>query len=66
MSLATPQAFRADPSKVWQFYHYRRELCLGVKPNAAHMALALLSNQDEVKSKVLPNAQRDFTLVTQK
>ena len=25
ISLATPQAFRKDPAKVWQFYHYRRE-----------------------------------------
>ena len=28
MSLATPQAFRANPSRVWQFYHYRRETCV--------------------------------------
>lgn len=25
MSLATPDAFAEDPSRVWQFYHYRRE-----------------------------------------
>ncbi len=25
-SLATPQAFAADPSLVWQFYEYRRQL----------------------------------------
>ncbi|PIL36799.1 hypothetical protein GSI_00489 [Ganoderma sinense ZZ0214-1] len=23
--LATPEAFAANPSQVWQFYHYRRE-----------------------------------------
>lgn len=25
MSLATPEAFADNPSRVWQFYHYRRE-----------------------------------------
>lgn len=25
MSLATYSAFRSNPSRVWQFYHYRRE-----------------------------------------
>ena len=25
MSLATPQAFARNPSRVWQFYHMRRE-----------------------------------------
>lgn len=24
--LATPQAFARDPSLVWEFYHYRREV----------------------------------------
>jgi hypothetical protein len=27
LSLATPRAFAADPSTVWQFYHMRRETC---------------------------------------
>ncbi|KAF7985220.1 hypothetical protein HWV62_7856 [Athelia sp. TMB] len=26
MSLATPKAFHRNPSRVWQFYHYRREV----------------------------------------
>ncbi|KAK0191220.1 DHS-like NAD/FAD-binding domain-containing protein [Armillaria mellea] len=43
MSLATPQAFKRDPSLVWQFYHYRREAALKAKPNAAHRALAEFS-----------------------
>ena len=25
IGLATPQAFKENPSRVWQFYHYRRE-----------------------------------------
>ena len=24
--LATPEGFEKDPGRVWQFYHYRREL----------------------------------------
>ncbi|TDL17589.1 sirtuin [Rickenella mellea] len=41
--LATPQAFKENPSRVWQFYHTRREICLQSQPNAAHHALASLS-----------------------
>lgn len=32
-NLATPQAFSANPSLVWEFYHYRRELVLKVNSN---------------------------------
>lgn len=38
--LATPEAFSRNPSRVWEFYHYRRELALMKKPNAAHLAIA--------------------------
>ena len=38
--LATPEAFSRTPSRVWEFYHYRRELALSRKPNAAHLAIA--------------------------
>jgi NAD-dependent deacetylase sirtuin 5 len=27
-SIATPEAFEESPSRVWQFYHYRREKCV--------------------------------------
>ena len=40
MDLATPEAFRADPGLVWQFYSARRHAALGVAPNPAHHALA--------------------------
>lgn len=42
-SLATPQAFAADPAFVWQFYSYRRHMALNAKPNAAHHALSQLA-----------------------
>ena len=34
--LATPESFAANPSLVWEFYHYRRELMGSKHPNAAH------------------------------
>ena len=38
--LATPGAFNRDPSLVWEFYHYRREVMLSKSPNPAHLAIA--------------------------
>ena len=32
-SLATPEAFEEDPSLVWEFYHYRREVMGSKEPN---------------------------------
>ncbi|TRY63408.1 hypothetical protein TCAL_00465 [Tigriopus californicus] len=45
--LATPQAFQRDPSLVWEFYHYRRELMATKAPNPAHRALAQFETQCE-------------------
>ncbi|KAL8965082.1 MAG: hypothetical protein Q9197_006682 [Variospora fuerteventurae] len=44
-SLATPEAFEADPALVWQFYSYRRHMALNAKPNPAHYALAELARK---------------------
>lgn len=52
--VATPEAFQDDPRLVWEFYNYRRELLMNVRPNAAHLALAALES-----------ATRDFMLITQ-
>ncbi|CAJ0939838.1 unnamed protein product [Ranitomeya imitator] len=38
--LATPEAFARNPSRVWEFYHYRREVMLTKSPNPAHLAIA--------------------------
>ena len=38
--LATPQAFRADPRLVWEWYAYRRDTVAACRPNAGHRALA--------------------------
>ncbi|ELK25660.1 NAD-dependent deacetylase sirtuin-5 [Myotis davidii] len=39
-TLATPEAFAQNPSLVWEFYHYRREVIQRVKPNPGHLAIA--------------------------
>ncbi|KAI6655093.1 NAD-dependent protein deacylase sirtuin-5, mitochondrial-like [Oopsacas minuta] len=56
--LATPEAFSEDPSLVWEFYHYRREVMLTKTYNPAHLALANLE-------KRLINEGKQFTLLTQ-
>lgn len=38
--LATPHAFNRNPSLVWEFYSYRREVMLTKEPNKAHYAIA--------------------------
>lgn len=40
MQLATEEGFRADPSLVWRWYAWRRELVGQARPNAGHRALA--------------------------
>lgn len=46
-SLATPEAFDANPGLVWQFYGYRRHMALQAQPNKAHYALAELSRRNK-------------------
>ncbi|KAI0039620.1 DHS-like NAD/FAD-binding domain-containing protein [Auriscalpium vulgare] len=60
--LATPQAFTANPSLVWQHYHALRDRALAAVPNPAHLALALLCIPDLLRG-IAPLAK--FTLVTQ-
>jgi len=63
MSLATPEAFDHNPSRVWQFYHMRREKARKAEPNAAHMIIAALSVKETLR-QICPSAEF-FTLVTQ-
>ena len=42
MELATPQAFRSHPKRVWDWYEYRRALIANARPNAGHRAIAEL------------------------
>src|SRR3982751_6873164 len=43
--VATPEAYRRDPSLVHQFYDARRARLAEVEPNAAHAALARLDTE---------------------
>ncbi len=42
--LATPEAFRKNPTLVWEWYGYRRKICSEAKPNPAHLVLAEMEN----------------------
>lgn len=43
--LATPQAFRANPKLVWEWYEWRRERVRSAAPNPGHLALAALERR---------------------
>uniref|UniRef100_T1JM32 NAD-dependent protein deacylase n=1 Tax=Strigamia maritima TaxID=126957 RepID=T1JM32_STRMM len=49
--LASPIAFRANPSLVWEFYHYRREVVKTKQPNKAHLAIAELEERFSKENK---------------
>ena len=38
--LATPEAFARNPTLVWEWYAWRRQLMAQAQPNPAHYALA--------------------------
>lgn len=56
--LATPEAFAYNPSRVWEFYHYRREMMQSAKPNPGHLAIA------ECEAR-LQKQDRRVTVITQ-
>lgn len=41
--MATPQAFRRDPRRVWSWYAERWRRAAGVQPNPGHLALARMA-----------------------
>lgn len=43
--LATPEAFAAHPTRVWQWYAARRAMVRAAQPNPAHAALATLASR---------------------
>ena len=56
--LATLEAFHRNPSLVWEFYSYRREVVLTKEPNNAHYAIAEFQ-------KKLRNEGKSVTVITQ-
>lgn len=63
VSLATPEAFDADPGLVWQFYSYRRHCALQAQPNRAHLALAELARKREGFMTLSQNVDGESTLM---
>jgi NAD-dependent deacetylase sirtuin 5 len=63
-TLATPQAFRADPGLVWLFYSYRRHKALQAKPNAGHVALVKLSEKMPDFITLTQNVDGEFSMGT--
>ncbi|KAI0046962.1 DHS-like NAD/FAD-binding domain-containing protein [Auriscalpium vulgare] len=67
LELSTPEAFEKDPSRVWRFYHPRRDRCLQAEPNAAHHAIAALALPTTL-ARVAPSLKPDSApplLITQ-
>lgn len=56
-SLATLEAFKDNPSLVWEFYHYRREVAAKAQPNAGHLAIA--------KYEEKHSSHKSITVITQ-
>ncbi|MAY75622.1 MAG: NAD-dependent protein deacylase [Phycisphaerae bacterium] len=57
-TLATPEAFDADPEMVTRWYDWRRVMCLKAEPNPGHLALASIERE-------LASRGGSFTLLTQ-
>jgi NAD-dependent deacetylase len=53
--VASIEAFRRDPTRVWEFYGRRLGILDGVEPNAGHQALAELEDRGYVEAVVTQN-----------
>jgi len=51
--LATEEAFRRNPERVWDWYAERRERLRGVQPNAGHRALAAYARRHSGRLTVI-------------
>lgn len=67
MTLATPEAFNADPETVTRWYDWRRQGCLAAEPNAGHLALVRIEQRLTGAADGTPEPARHsaFTLLTQ-
>lgn len=48
MDVASPEGFRANPIRVFEFYNQRRKQARSVKPNKGHLALTALEKAYDV------------------
>ncbi|XP_012220872.1 NAD-dependent protein deacylase sirtuin-5, mitochondrial [Linepithema humile] len=65
-NLATPEAFAANPSLVWEFYEYRRQLVSKVKPNKAHEAVAEFQKRKMAEGKKVSIVTQNIDALHQK
>ena len=56
--VASIDAFRRDPARVWEFYGLRLDVLRDARPNAAHRALAQLEDAGLVEAVVTQNVDR--------
>jgi NAD-dependent deacetylase len=56
--VASIDAFRRDPERVWEFYDLRLGLLADARPNPAHRALAELESRGLVRAVVTQNVDR--------
>lgn len=56
--VASIDAFRRDPAKVWEFYALRLDVLAEAEPNAAHHALARLEAAGFVQAVITQNVDR--------
>ena len=55
MELATPDAFRRDPTLVWEWYAWRQSLIANCNPNPAHLTLVKWEQKGILKSLITQN-----------
>jgi NAD-dependent deacetylase len=56
--VASIDAFRRDPERVWEFYAHRLDVLADAAPNAAHLALAELESLGLVQAVITQNVDR--------
>lgn len=56
--VASIEAFRRDPERVWEFYARRLDVLADAEPNPAHRALAELERRGIVRAVVTQNVDR--------
>src|SRR3954447_13290306 len=59
--VASIDAFRRDPERVWEFYALRLGVLADARPNTGHLALAELEQQGLVQALITQNVDRLHT-----
>jgi NAD-dependent deacetylase len=56
--VASVDGWRSDPRRVWEFYARRLDVLRDARPNAAHVALALLESNGLLRAVITQNVDR--------